>query len=312
MAQASIQNAATAGLAYLARSQNGNGEFPMCASPSRSLQHSRCDQCVFATSLVLQFLVDAPLARTSRVAAMRRSATRFLLDSSVGRGLFSYYAPTHTWALPPDADDTACASMALSSTHPFYAFHENRQILLDSRDSEGRFQTWIEPFSLAPNNVDLGVNANVLFYLGYDKDTRSAFDYVTARALSGDLTSRYYIEPLFTCYLISRICQREDTLLKASIQSLRQMVRAQECGDGWYGSAQRTACAILVLHGDEGSTDHISRGIRRLLVAQHATGAWARAAIYRSAKEYFGHSALSTALVLHALAKCALGPSARV
>jgi hypothetical protein len=260
----------------------------------------RQDSCIFGTAVVLQALDKSITPRTRAFAQARRRGVGFLVAQMIGPGLFSYYSKSHVSSLPPDVDDTSCASAALSRAHPFFAWRQNLRYLLDSRDSEGRFQTWIEPFS-GPNNVDLGVNANLLSYLGEGIETARCVDFVRTFVCDNHLVSKYYPDKLVISYLIARAHEAGVAGLSKAIDVLSEFVESQEADYGWYGSELRTACAILLLAASPRTRRPLTRAVRRLRQAQIATGSWSCANFYRSDAEYFGHEVLTTAVSLHAL-----------
>src|SRR5207237_1773965 len=98
------------------------------------------------------------------------------------RGLWRHWARDHPQyhPLPPDLDDTSCASAALLRAGR--AFPDNRKLLLGNRNRRGLFYRrkltpaqfrhplvtyfFFRRTSAKPFDVDAVVNANVLFYLG--------------------------------------------------------------------------------------------------------------------------------------------------
>src|SRR6185436_12619440 len=120
-----IGDALARGIAFLERSQLPTGELRVYASATP-------DPSVFPTAVAAHALSFAPEA-----AAIRRRALDFLRAEMDARGLWKHWTrvhPHHGW-LPPDLDDTACASAALARDGR--AFPDNRPLLLANRDRRG-------------------------------------------------------------------------------------------------------------------------------------------------------------------------------
>ena len=231
-----LRPALAAGLAYLAREQLPHGEFRTLLAPGRELvgddyiwmnsDETAHDSSPFVTSLIIhsiQFMADP------RVAAITQRGANFLRSEMAFGGLWRYYSPRDFkyWRIPPDADDTACAS------HVLYRhgdqISDNRWVFLHNRDKAGRFYTWFLPrrslFSnlryrfcrimderlLPPNVPEMGadligtkrfrkpfdpvppadvdpvVNANVALFLGEGPDTEGAIEYVRSVVDGGNI-----------------------------------------------------------------------------------------------------------------------------
>jgi hypothetical protein len=260
------------------------------------------DSCIFATTFCLHTFDQLRRANIPVPRATVARAQHFVLKEMIGPGLFAYYTRTHTSQLPPDTDDTCCASALLRHTHPYLMWGENVDRLLRSRDSTGAFLTWIQPFS-GPNHVDVGVNANVLFYLGDRPETRAASEYVCHTFSQDDSIENtgYYPDWLVLAYLVWRAnCAGARSLGKVVKATIPRVAAAQRA-DASFGSDVRTACAIAVLSEGRSECDAIRSAVEVLLARQKKNGSWARGAVYRSTEEYFGSEALTTAICLDAL-----------
>jgi hypothetical protein len=217
----------------------------------------------------------------------------------VGPGLFSYYASGARLALPVDVDDTACASAVLGSVHPYFAWGQNVRALLGSRNSQGLFQTWFEPIN-GHNNVDAGVNANVIVYLGQRYETEAALIFLEKALLgpSPELSSPYYPDGIILAYLAVRAARRAPRLLPA-VRIAGRRIAAEQLANGSFGSDLRTACGAIVL--GETAVPGFWRAVAHLLCSQGMNGAWGASPLYRSRNQWFGHDALTTAISLDAL-----------
>ena len=165
-----IARALERAVAFLEQRQLQSGEIPVQAG-------GKPDSSIFPTAIAAHCLSFAPAA-----AKIRERALDFLASEMEPRGLWKHWSHSHPHAheLPPDLDDTACASAVL--TRAGRTIPDNRHLLLGNRNRRGLFRTWVlgatelrHPLSLLfffcrtsakPFDVDAVVNANVLFYLG--------------------------------------------------------------------------------------------------------------------------------------------------
>lgn len=182
-------------LSWLHGAVASTGELPSWASPlDQGDPIWLPDSLKFVTALATTSLaaIDRPIAveLTDRsVAFLRTERERF--------GLWRYWSQSNEQYgfTPPDADDTACCSLAVATRGDDTS--ENVALLLANRDPEGRFRTWFVPHAdvrgfrwrramkperspevqarraelwstteADPDDVDVVVNANVCRYLG--------------------------------------------------------------------------------------------------------------------------------------------------
>jgi hypothetical protein len=298
-----IDSAIHDGLRFLSRAQLPSGEMPVCAFNEPTLAGTgTLDSCIFATTFYLHAVAQLRRAQIAVPHAPFARAQRFVLREMIGPGLFAYYPRAHPIQLPPDTDDTCCASAVLRDAHPFLMWGENVSSLLRSRDSTGTFLTWIEPFA-GPNQVDVGINANVLFYLGDRPETHLASAYLCRVFGKDDPVEHtsYYPDLLVLAYLAWRAYSAgARSLLDAVTASIHRM-RPVQWTDASFGDDVRTACAIAVLSEQPIEPDSVRAAVEFLLARQQDNGSWHRGTMYRSAVAYFGSEALTTALCLDAL-----------
>lgn len=205
-----IVGAVERAIAFLEQSQLRSGELPVHAS-------GKPDPSVFPTALITHSLSFAP-----RAAAIRERALDFLFAEMDGRGLWKHWphAHPHHRQLPPDLDDTSCASAALERDGR--AFPDNRKRLLANRNARGLFYTWklaaaelrhplalflfFKRTSAKPFDVDAVVNANVLFYLGAIPETRPVIDHLlqVLRENRESACDKWYDNPIVVRYFFSR------------------------------------------------------------------------------------------------------------
>jgi hypothetical protein len=335
--RAEAGEAARRGLAFLTAAQRPSGEFPVLASTDPSLE-SGCapDPSVFPTALVTYSLSFCPEA-----AALRRRGLAFLRAEMDRHGLWRHWNRDHPHhrQLPPDLDDTSCASLALAEAGE--AFPDNRPLLLANRNGAGLFYTWIVPrlawtgrrhmavagrqlahlptlwlffrrTSAAPRDVDAVVNANALLYLGAFPGDGAVADFLV-RAIEEDREAtcdKWYENEFVLWYFLSRaLAGRSD---RGVARLLAKLAAAQPAGAL---EAALAACAILSCGGRPADS-----AMGDLIALQRPDGAWPRGALYHGGRArlrgggfaprhpdtpHWGSEALTTGLCLEALARWA-------
>jgi len=330
------EEAARRGIAFLARVQGEDGEFPVFASTDPTLA-TGCtpDPSVFPTALVTQCLAFCPGA-----AEPRRAGMAFLRREMDGLGLWHHWTHAHPYyrQLPPDLDDTSCASLALAEAGQ--SFPENRALLLANRNGDGLFYTWISPrlrwsggrhlavtlrqlahaptlwlffrrTSAAPRDVDAVVNANALRYLGAFPGDEAVVAFLVGILEQDRETAcdKWYENRFVLWYFFARAL--EGRSVRGSALILAKLRSAEPCG------ALETAlavCAELFC----GSTPGEGR-IAGLLALQGPDGAWPRGALYHGGRArlragggfaaphpdtpHWGSEALTTGFCLEALGR---------
>lgn len=242
------------------------------------------DPSVFPTALAAHSLSFAP-----RAARVHQRALDFLVAEMDPRGLWKHWTHEHPQhrQLPPDLDDTACASAALAGAGR--AFPDNRAILLANRNRPGLFYTWkltreqyLHPVvlflfftrtSAKPFDIDAVVNANVLFYLGAIPETQAIVDHLldTLREDRETSCDKWYDNPFIVWYFFSRALR---TVAPEAGQIIERKVRAATPAN-----ALESALALCCLL----DWDRVA-GIESLLGAQLGSGAWASAPVYHGGR----------------------------
>jgi len=198
------------GVAFLDSRQRSDGELPVNASGTP-------DPAVFPTAVMVHALSWAPGAQR-----VHDRALDFLQSEMDPRGLWRHWPARHPHhaIIPPDLDDTACASAALERAGR--PLPDNRHRLIGNRTSAGLFRTWVitrvearHPITLygfftrtsaKPFDVDAVVNANVLHYLGPGPHARPVVQFL-ARALEQGRErqcDKWYENPFVVWYFFSR------------------------------------------------------------------------------------------------------------
>lgn len=322
------------GIAYLKRVQLDSGELPVFATTDPSLQRNAVlDPSIFPTALAAHCLSFCPEA-----AAVCARAHDFLLAEMDGDGLWRHWTRTHPHyrSLPPDLDDTSCASAVL--VRAGRRIPDNRDLLLANRDGRGRFFTWVVPrprwtgrrhmalvlaqlrhaatlamffrlTSAKPYDVDACVNASTLFYLGRFAGSAAVVGFLVRCLETGaeQQCDKWYENPFVVRYFLSR------ALASADAPAGDLVVRRTAADARANGLEHALAAATLLDWGGEAGAD-----IAALLAGQSADGSWPRAAVYHGGRARlkaggfaephpdtprWGSEAITTAFALEALSR---------
>jgi hypothetical protein len=331
-------------VAFLRRRQLPHGEFATMLGADRALSSPVFDSSPFGTTIVISAL--AQLGRTDAGDMIARAAAFVRSEMEFG-GVWRYHSPRqHKHArLPPDLDDTACASHALrlaGSPVP-----RNDWAFLANRDAAGRFRTWILPsrenrwdarFAFARSlgfvqarvrgsrvpapasedprfrvmqidrdDVDPVVNANVVLHLCERDETRPAIDFVVGAVLA-DATpfSIYYQDPLALYHAAARAYRHGATALGVLRRPILERIARRTSPVGALTPLQAALAASAVLAF---APDEPLGGelLRVVRSTQRDDGGWDAYAYYC----VWGSEELTTAFCLEALAHaktaCATG-----
>jgi hypothetical protein len=330
-----VGQAIEAGLGFLGTTQLASGEFPIFTSKRRDMGGEvQADPSVFPTALAAHALGFVPGA-----AALLDSAIRFLLDQRDRHGVWRHWTRDHPYfaALPPDLDDTSCASAVLMRNGVSGA--ADPQLLLSNRNNRGLFYTWIVPrlrwtsaahrrivagqlrrvpalcaffrsTSASPNDVDAVVNANCLFALGAFPGHRIIVEHLLGvlRAARETSCDKWYDNPFVVWYFFSRALS--GVAPEAGDMTLRRIASVAP------SNVLETALAAASLFYWHRVPEQAS--ISALLDRQLDTGGWPRAALYHGGRArrpdgtfadphpdtpHWGSEALTTAFCLQVLAQ---------
>ncbi len=323
------------GLEFLRRNQLPSGEFKVYMSPDLNLERDCVfDSSPFATALIAYALGFADAAAAGDILD---KALRFLLSEMEGPGLWRYWTKRHQshTTIPPDLDDTACASFVLRR-HGI-PFPPNLKLILANRTRGGLFYTWVTarwPLPPLPSywrvvlsqwrrplkvyyffklleptrrDVDGVVNANVLFYVGEGRETGPVIDYLidVLRRGEEDRCDGWYANRFMFYYAVSRNFHAGvEAFGEVRDESVERIVGAAEADGSIGGGVLNTALAACALLYWRSSPPELERAVRFLLDEQSDDGSWPRASLYYSGpkKLYgWGSEELVTGFCLEAL-----------
>jgi hypothetical protein len=304
-------------VAFLERAQQPDGGFPNlfwygAAAPVEAGN-------VFPAALIAHSLASAAEAR-----AVLERALDFLTAEMSLEGVWQHWArgDANQEFLPPDIDDTACASAALRSAgRPVPA---NEALLFANRDRRGLFYTWFTwrprwsglaharlilpqlrhlrvlwPLFRRPPvsifNIDGVVNANALFYLGLRRETAEVPPYlldILERDAEAECDS-WYPNPFVVRYFFARALgpwHEEATALirrklDCAVPRTPLEIATAQCARFYCGMPAEAALSS------------------RLLETQLDCGAWPAEPFYCGKDCYWGSEALTTGFAVEALAR---------
>jgi hypothetical protein len=330
-----IQPALERALTFLSERQLPSGEFrPLMSIDPTLAQGCEPDPSVFPTAVIAHALSFAPGA-----ARVHERACAFLLHEMDADGFWCHWTRDHPRVdmLPPDLDDTCCASAVLSK-----AGHElpaHRAVILDNRDHRGLFYSWItlRPlwggaaywkvtlrqlrrlhmlmlfFKITPaqlNDVDGVVNANTLFYLRDFAGRQKVVEHLLGVLRDGGEADcdKWYANPFVIWYFFGRALGDDTPEARALI--LQRLAAAQAASVLDHALA---ACTLFYCGARPGE-----QVIAKLLSTQLDCGGWPRATFYFGGRDrwpdgsfrppwpqnpHWGSEELTTAVCIEALSR---------
>lgn len=328
--------AAERGCEFLRARQLPSGEIPI----NVSADHERAgawtpDPTVFASSVVALNLVGVP---GESAATIRHAAADFIDAQRTPPGLWRFWSAEHPLAkiIPFDADDTACAAMAVGDE----AGAATARALLANRSPDGLFFTWfvrhrgrfpLEPAfwraaasglrrplhrrqfwrqtEAEPSDIDAVVCANVLALLGDRDETAATSSYLIAivRERREAEADKWYHRPLALHLAIAAAAARGTRSLsairdQAVARILEQRSAGGQIGDDVLDSA--LACCALADWAYNGP--ELSAALGFLQAQQLPDGSWPASAYYTGGPKRitrWGSAELTTSFCVRALAQ---------
>jgi hypothetical protein len=326
---------------FVAAAQLPSGEIPVMASTDPQLERGCApDPSIFPTAVAAHCLSFCPDA--APIAARARA----FLRAEMGQGgLWRHWtrAHPHHASLPPDLDDTSCASAVLANARE--PVPDNRALLLSNRDRRGLFLTWLIPrlpprrhqgrvawaqilhlptlflffrqTSAALGDVDAAVNANCLFYIGEFEGREAVAESLLEILRTGTEAAcdKWYENPFVIWYFFARA-------LGPSSDEARSLILARLSTASPANALEEALAACARLSCGETVDD---AAMARLLAGQSEAGGWPAAALYHGGRERrrgggfdaphpdtprWGSEALTTAFCIEALSRTLAGSKA--
>lgn len=332
-----VDAAINKGLDYLAQHQYPSGEFCSYIAPDDAMQQwCATDSTVFFTSVIGTCLL--PLSKSSAAGPILLKITDYLQYQMAPGGVWNFFAMYHPmrWVLPYDADSLSFASSFMQARGVQFPEQSNKQLLLANRARGGLFYTWFalhrkihtnktlwrlslralcKPFRtllfLARNgeDVNLGVNASILAYLGNIPETDTIVNALIKMIDEGkeDNCDKWYLNPFTIYYLISRAYNRGVMKLQPVSAPIIERILATMSAEGQLGkSVFDTAIGVTALINFGMDPQDLHKPINFLINKQEPHGEWPRwLFFYINPQRHhgWGSEELTTALCVEALAK---------
>ena len=299
------------GIDFLYKNQLPHGEFPSFRIYTREgAGNWDLDSAIFPTALMahsLRFL------KGEKVHEMRNKAKAYLLQEMEPPGVWRYWSTQSGVTIMPDLDDTCCASAVLLEDEP-QIHMENVSTILNNRDENGLFYTFLKPDKHEENDIDSVVNANVLFYIKEFEGVQKVVDYLHAVISENreEGSYWYYLTPASLYYMAARAYANGAKRLEVCSQIIATKIIEYGLRSGVFENETETAlyiCSLLYL--EKVDLPIMRAAVAYLIGSQHENGSWQRQRFYAGPPPptphtvWFGSEALTTAFCLEALARVA-------
>jgi hypothetical protein len=338
-----IDRAIDAALEFLIGNQLSTGQFKTYGSFDDTLWTGyRVVDEVFTSSLVLYTLC---FVDDERVKTMMKRGVLFFTDQRGAASVWRYWTKLSNgdgrvkrdlvpiWN-PPDVEDTALVSFILERNG--VACRENRGVILGNRRADGLFYTWIVPRSHIPRDlgywrvvlpqyfrkrqleiywkfsgarkedIDGGINSNVLFYLGECPETQPVIDYLLDVIRRGEEASccKWYRRPLTIHYFVSRAYAHGVGQLSAVRDEIVRRVEEAIHGEDGFSCPLEAAMGVSTWLNYGSRPALMDGAVDYLVSTQKSDGSWPRHALYgRVGGWSFGAEEITTGLCVEALSR---------
>jgi hypothetical protein len=334
-AQSATEQSILKGVKYLYDHQYPNGEFCCYIGNEDEMKMCITHSNVFPTSLISQSILH--LRYLPEVNQILEMAAAFLQYQSMRAGVWNNFTILNPLfpICPPDVDNTACASKVLQELNK--GFQPNEEILLANRNKSGLFYTW---FTFRPSlvpikdfwllnlralkrplsyllfwrkteagryDIDAAVNANVLFYLGWNEKTAPIVPYlldIIDREKEGDC-DLWYRNPFIIYYFISRNYEAGVQQLEPAKEKMIERLLKTAQNNGAFGDGVLdTALGIITLINCGYYSPVLDAAVQYLTGQQQSSGGWIRWAVYYGGPKKrlcYGSEEMTTGFCLEAL-----------
>ena len=299
------------GIDFLYNNQLPHGEFPSYRIYTREgAGNWDLDNAIFPTALIahsLRFL------KGQKVHEMRNKAKNFLLEEMEPPGLWRYWSAQSGVTIMPDLDDTCCASAVLLGDRT-QIYMDNVSTILNNRDENGLFYTFLKPEKHEENDIDSVVNANVLFYIKEFEGVEKVVDYLNTVISENreEGSYWYYLTPASLYYMAARAYANGAKRLEVCSQIIATKIIEYRLRNGAFGNETETALDVCsLLYFEKADLSMMRPAVAYLIGSQHENGSWQRQRFYAGPPPpaphtvWFGSEALTTTFCLEALARVA-------
>lgn len=332
-----VSGAIDRGLSYLREHQLPNGEFCSYYSPDDQMeQWCVPDSTVFPTSIIVNSLLS--LMDRNEVQDIFQKAIPFLKYQRMWQGVWQHFTKWHKLypVSPPDIDNTIFAYNFLRSQN--VKIPDPTPIILANHNKKGLLYTWLtlrlrrntnkkylsivlreiknpvrsmlfwKTNDCRRNDIDLGVNINVLSFLGEKKETLPIIKYLYDKISDKNIGKHdgWYRNPIILYYLFSRTTKFEIDILKEKNKEIINKILGFANPDGSFGDSHlETSLAVSALINLRHKGKEIRQGISYLVKRQRANGEWDRSVFFYSGPKQavgWGSEELTTGFCLETLA----------
>ncbi len=333
-----LDHAIAQGIDFLYSVQLSSGTFQIYCSPHPLLEEEcKPDYSTFQTAQI-SYCID--FTRSEKVEDILRKAIHFLVSTMQDGCVWRYTCSPNPDYLAPDVDDTSIISFLLRRHG--VSFPDNTSVILGNRNSRGLFYTWILPrlrwttnkpywrvalrqllkvrqlywfYSVTeckPNDVDLVVNANVLYYLGERPETAPVIHRLiqTVEEQAEESCDKYYANRFNFYYFLSRNYAAGVRAFEAVGDTIVARITSCTHPDGTIGNhilhTAQAACALMDWQVWKDGSPVLDNAIQAILGARDANGSWKRCPFYYSGpskKLGWGSEELTTGFCLEALSR---------
>ena len=294
------------GIDFLAATQRVMGGFASYEWVTLRPDKRHATEAPFTVSQVVYSLSFCADDSTARIVCER--AAGWLAREKEVPGVWRYHGKGDK--LPPDADDTAMAWVALRR-EGYSISPEALDAVRVSRNEARLFNTWMGDPSARVDSREtdavVNLNALLLFSLvheNFDAVCAYLLKQVESDAFCGG--SIYYPSLWAFTYAFSRAYADGGVgCLKAAVPKIREKTLSLQKSDGGWGSDYETVLALLTLLnlGERGPA--IAKAVKFLAARQMSDGGWVLEAAYTGADRSmsYGSRAVTTSLCVEAFAK---------
>lgn len=327
------------GLSYLQRHQFPNGEFAgyHAIDGDPAMQGTIFpDSNVFVAAVICYCitLIEDPVS-----SEIQERILNFLKEQVNPGGVYNYFTRFHYFRplTPMDVDDTSCISSLFLVRGINWPFPSNIPLLLSNRHRSGLFYSWFTlrfkwvnnrtywrlslPELLRPvttmnfwktleparNDVDIAINANVLYYLGDIPETAPIIREMIRIILEEKeaVCDKWYQDTFFVYYFFSRNYFAGIKKLEPIARPIIERILAQAKPDGSLGgNVLNTAWAVCSLLNVGHTGPELLPAISYLVRSQEKLGHWPRWLAYYSInrkRQGYGSEELTTGFCLEAI-----------
>lgn len=295
------------------------------------------EHTVFPATLIGHALLST--IENSQTQSILTGIGKFLIDNQKPFGLWCHLTKSHQLGhmIPSDLDNTSMASKLLEELG--IPFTNNKSLILSNKNSRNQFFTWItmrfqlhynwkywlsvlkeirhpignfyywNNYLSQKNDVDVVVNANVLYYLGESEFTQGAIDLLVEVVEKGNETTadKWYPRPILVYYFISKNFKHNNKKLLSIRPRITERIKENVKQNGqMFDGVLDTALAISTLHNMHCAHEIPELSIQYLIDSQKDNGSWDKWILFYGNPNKscgYGSDALTTAHVVQALAR---------